>query len=83
MNDTSIPKKSGRLDREKHIAYYTDAQGIEHRLSSYCTHEHCDVEWDADQEGWHCPCHGARYTPEGEVLNGPAKDPLRPLQDHE
>lgn len=27
-----------------------------------------------------CPCHGSELTPAGEVLEGPARAPLRPFQ---
>lgn len=83
MSDSDKPKLMGRVDRDQHIAYYYDGDGVAHRLSSYCTHEFCDVEWDGDENNWHCPCHGARYTPTGQVLKGPAIEPLRPLRDHE
>lgn len=43
-----------------------------------CTHLGCTVEEDG--EGYLCPCHGSRYNQAGLVLQGPAKQPLRPLR---
>lgn len=80
MIEQSLP---GQVDPDKHVATYTAADGTIHRLSSYCTHEFCDVEWDGNENNWHCPCHGARYAPTGAVIKGPATEPLRPLRDHE
>ncbi len=47
-------------------------------LSLVCTHLGCTVE--QAPEGFQCPCHGSRYTANGEVLQGPARLPLRKLR---
>ncbi len=50
-------------------------------LSAYslaCTHLGCTVELDG--EGFTCPCHGSRFGPDGRVLAGPAREPLRRLR---
>ena len=45
-------------------------------ISLVCTHLGCTVE--EDETGFTCPCHGSRYSKNGEVLEGPAtKDLLR------
>ncbi len=41
-----------------------------------CTHGACDVE-PVKNEGFVCPCHGARFSIDGTVLTGPATRPLR------
>ena len=41
-----------------------------------CTHLGCTVAWNPQDEQVECPCHGARYNLLGEVLRGPARDPL-------
>jgi Rieske Fe-S protein len=42
-----------------------------------CTHGSCEVEVRSDEGVLQCPCHGARFDLDGEVLRGPATRPLR------
>ena len=41
-----------------------------------CTHLGCAVPWAADENQFHCPCHGSLFTPEGVVSGGPAPRPM-------
>jgi nitrite reductase/ring-hydroxylating ferredoxin subunit len=43
-------------------------------FSSKCTHLGCTVQRTA--EGFLCPCHGALYDSVGNVVKGPAREPL-------
>jgi glycine/D-amino acid oxidase-like deaminating enzyme/nitrite reductase/ring-hydroxylating ferredoxin subunit len=56
----------------QHIAAYKDEDGVIHALSPVCTHAGCMVKWNGEEKSWDCPCHGARYDIDGQVLTGPA-----------
>ena len=46
-------------------------------LSSKCTHLGCTVRWDNEEQQLRCPCHGSRFSDDGKVTHGPAKQPLK------
>jgi len=48
-------------------------------LSAVCTHLGCIVKWQADKGEFLCPCHGGRFSSQGEVLGGPPPSPLETL----
>lgn len=56
-------------------AYRTPAGELQVR-SATCTHVGCVVHWNSFETCWDCPCHGSQFSPEGEVLQGPAFKPL-------
>ncbi len=41
-----------------------------------CTHLGCTVPWNADEQRFHCPCHGSIYLYNGVRIAGPAPRPL-------
>ena len=49
-----------------------------HALSLTCQHLGCTVESKSD--GFVCPCHGSRYSLDGQILLGPAEQGLKPLR---
>lgn len=57
-------------------AAYRDEEGALHAVSSVCTHMKCTVAWNDGEKSWDCPCHGSRFSPDGNVLHGPASTPL-------
>jgi len=63
----------------KKIAAYRDDYGTVHTLSPVCTHAGCIVSWNGEERSWDCPCHGARYDIDGNVLTGPATRNLAKL----
>jgi glycine/D-amino acid oxidase-like deaminating enzyme/nitrite reductase/ring-hydroxylating ferredoxin subunit len=60
------------------VAAYRDARGKLTLRSATCTHMGCRVGWNEAAHTWDCPCHGSRFTPEGDVFSGPAEAPLSP-----
>lgn len=45
-------------------------------ISAICTHLHCIVNWNEMLKKFECPCHGAKFNQNGEVLEGPPPRPL-------
>jgi Rieske Fe-S protein len=74
----AVPHGEGRivdLDRRRVAAFRRDNGSLVLR-SAVCTHLGCIVGWNAAERTWDCPCHGSRFTPDGDVLAGPAESPL-------
>ncbi len=62
------------------IAVFRTPAGKIIQLSAVCTHLGCAVNWNGAEKTWDCPCHGSRFDTEGNVLNGPAREPLQKLK---
>lgn len=74
-----MPKKSeGKIVQcgFKKIAVYKDDGGTLHCVSAVCTHLKGMLEWNPVEKSWDCPAHGSRFDTEGNILNGPAMQPL-------
>ena len=63
------------------LAVYKDATGKSYILESDCTHLYCTVKWNQEEKSWDCPCHGSRFSINGDVLNGPAVKKLKSLYE--
>jgi Rieske Fe-S protein len=76
MPHDDVLKDKGKVLHDLRVALYRDHQGELRALSSVCTHLACDVGWNDQDKVWDCPCHGSRFAPSGDVINGPAARPL-------
>ena len=65
------------------VAGFRDDDGTLKAVSPVCTHLACQVNWNNAERSWDCPCHGSRFSPDGEVLQGPAVHRLerKPMED--
>jgi Rieske Fe-S protein len=55
---------------------YRDEQGKLHVVDTTCTHMGCELNWNSAETSWDCPCHGSRFSNEGDIIEGPAVRPL-------
>ena len=58
------------------VAAYRDPEGHLHAVSAVCTHMGCILGWNETDRSWDCPCHGSRFGLDGDVIHGPAVEPL-------
>jgi glycine/D-amino acid oxidase-like deaminating enzyme/nitrite reductase/ring-hydroxylating ferredoxin subunit len=61
----------------KKCGVHRDSTGKLHVVSAICTHMGCINHWNEVEQSWDCPCHGSRFSIDGEVLEGPAYAALR------
>ncbi|HEY1024619.1 MAG TPA: FAD-dependent oxidoreductase [Sphingobacteriaceae bacterium] len=66
------------IEGTKH-GVHRDGDGNLHVVSAVCPHMGCIVHWNTAEQTWDCPCHGSRFTTDGEVIEGPAINPLRKI----
>lgn len=73
-----IAKGTAKIIEIDHSQYgaYRDEEGILHIVDITCTHMGCKLKWNSAEKSWDCPCHGSRFSYEGEILEGPALYPL-------
>lgn len=63
----------------KTIAIHKDENGRIYALNPTCTHLGCEVSFNVAEKSWDCPCHGARYSVNGNILTGPTVKRLESL----
>lgn len=79
--DVSIKQGEGKIIKAngQRAGAYRDEQDTLHVVDTTCTHMGCELNWNSAEKSWDCPCHGSRFSYEGEIIEGPA---LRPLNIH-
>ncbi|BAU29578.1 glycine/D-amino acid oxidase-like deaminating enzyme [Aneurinibacillus soli] len=65
----------------KRAGAYKDRNGTLHLVDTTCTHMGCEVEWNDGERTWDCPCHGSRFSVDGDVIEGPAEQPLKKVEE--
>ncbi len=65
------------LVKGKRAGCYKDQSGTLHVVDTTCTHMGCETDWNNAERTWDCPCHGSRFSYDGEVVEGPATEPLK------
>ncbi|GGC11793.1 iron-sulfur-binding protein [Novosphingobium endophyticum] len=65
-----------KINGEK-MAVFRDETGQLHSLAAACSHLGCLLGWNEFDRTWDCPCHGSRFGLDGEVIHGPATEPLK------
>ena len=74
-NPEGYPLGSVTLDVNAAIYVIHIAEGY-FSLSAICTHLGCMTAWKQELGIIACPCHGSRFSIEGQKLAGPAPKPL-------
>ena len=68
----------GIVDVNGHKAgVYKDEAGKCFVVNPRCPHLGCQLEWNPDERSWDCPCHGSRFSYEGELIDNPAQEDLK------
>ncbi len=82
-SDRLIRNGQGAIIRDglKKVAVYRDVKGNLQKCSAVCPHFGGIVKWNTVEKTWDCPCHGSRFTPAGEVINGPAITALEKISN--
>jgi len=79
----AVAKGEGKILKlgGKKVAAYRHDNGKVSLCSPVCTHLKCIVNWNPAEKTWDCPCHGSRFKPTGEVISGPAEEPLERVKE--
>jgi nitrite reductase/ring-hydroxylating ferredoxin subunit len=72
-NPDQFPPGSVTFLEDRRLFVFNGTDGF-YSVSSICTHLGCNVKRAAS--GFECPCHGSRFDPNGQVVQGPAPAPL-------
>jgi len=82
--DVDIKSSEGKVIEAEgqRAGAYRDNQGTLHVVNTTCTHLGCELMWNSAEKSWDCPCHGSRFSYEGDIIEGPAIKPLDITHTH-
>lgn len=73
------PEGSGEVARQGvHAVATSTVDGATCTVSATCPHMGGLVRWNDAEQTWDCPLHGSRFSPTGDLLEGPATTGLDP-----
>ena len=70
-----IPGQSVAISQPENLLHIVVAcveEGVWSGIWRICNHGACDLEWQAAQQLWDCPCHHSLFDVNGVLLTGPA-----------
>ena len=73
---SQLEEAGSLLNEEAKVLVIKDSQGELIAVNPTCTHQGCIVDWEPDENQFICPCHNAKYAPDGKVTGTPAQSPL-------
>ena len=76
---SQVPRGEARILRidGKRCGVYRDDEGAVHIVSAVCPHMGCLLTFNSTEKTWDCPCHGSRFSYDGQPLNTPAVSHLK------
>jgi glycine/D-amino acid oxidase-like deaminating enzyme/nitrite reductase/ring-hydroxylating ferredoxin subunit len=80
--DLGLDEGSVVMVNGKRAGAYKDEHGTLHIVDTTCTHLGCELNWNDGDRTWDCPCHGSRFSFKGEVMEGPAEQPLKRAEEN-
>lgn len=81
LPDLSQPNSYAKVYVDQYanpIILFADVKSELRAVLSTCSHSGCEVK--KLRTKFECPCHGSEYDLRGQVLRGPAPDPLETFQ---
>ena len=59
------------------VNVWDSAVGLMTPTTPRCPHLGCALKYNSTEHSWDCPCHGSRFTEEGELIDNPATDDMK------